>query len=280
MSIIGVVLLLVPVIGLAYVKGIYITQSTLENTSKIKHIVKQAKKTEINTFVVDIKHPSTKYERNIRYIQNHGLKYVARVVVFPGGGNVYEVKNKAYWQRRWQLAKYAIDQGASTIQLDYIRYHTKRTPSPRNIEHIKRVINYFHQKLAGTGVKLQIDVFGFTTKRPGYGIGQYPAAFANVIESVSPMVYPSHYQPYRYHSKRPYKTVYNSLQQLKQQLNDSPHVTIVPYIEIWNPRYPMTDRQQIHYFREQLKAVQNANVDGWYVWHARNNYHILFQALQ
>ena len=47
----------------AGVKGIYISQPSATNTAKMKYFIRQAKASGINTFVIDIKRPSTQYAR-------------------------------------------------------------------------------------------------------------------------------------------------------------------------------------------------------------------------
>ena len=53
--------------------------------------------------------------------------------MFPGGGTKEQIENPAIWQKKYTLAKQAVDWGANQIQLDYIRYNTKQKASPELI---------------------------------------------------------------------------------------------------------------------------------------------------
>ena len=113
-------------------KGIYITQHSLENTQRIKSLIKQSKAVGINTFVIDLYQKRRQYDRNIKLVLNSNIKYVTRIVVFPGGGNHKQVTSLAIRKKILALIKHAIKLGASQIQLDYIRYNVKTPSSKQN----------------------------------------------------------------------------------------------------------------------------------------------------
>ncbi|HEX4045076.1 MAG TPA: hypothetical protein VHZ76_05355, partial [Gammaproteobacteria bacterium] len=100
------------------IKGIYITQSSLENTKLINYLIENAKAAGIDTFVVDLEIPSKRYRENIALLKENNIKYVARIVMFPDGGTRAQVKDPERWQRKYALVKQAVDWGASEIQLD------------------------------------------------------------------------------------------------------------------------------------------------------------------
>ncbi len=273
--------ILIPVTScFAFEKGIYLTQNTVENNVKINYFIKNAKKSGINAFVMDVKRQSSKYEAQVKRVKDNGIRFVARIVVFPGGGSIGQVRNKNAWQKPLKLAKYAVKLGADAIQLDYIRYKTSRAPSRQNVTDIYNVIQHFKANLPHTEIDLQIDVFGITASKPSYRIGQIPAAFTDLVDVICPMVYPSHYEPYRYHSQRPYKTIKKSLDDLKKQIAHAHNVKIIPFIEVTNYRYPMSKTKLAWYINEEIRAVIDSDVEGFYVWNANNRYSILFQVLQ
>ena len=264
----------------AYVKGIYITSSTASHTKRMHYLIKRAKAVGINTFVVDMYKPNKRYRKNIASVRRAGIRYVARIVIFPYGGTHSQVKSRALWEKRWRRAQYAIALGAKEIQLDYIRYKKTTRSSAQNAKNIYAVINFFRKKLRGTGVKLQIDIFGVAAHRPARTIGQDVRLFAPLLDSINPMVYPSHYEPYRHHAVRPYNTVFNSVKALRTQLHGYPHVKVYAYVELYNYRYPMNRATKIKYILAQLHAAKNAGANGWYAWSATNKYGLLFNILQ
>ncbi|MCH9644571.1 MAG: putative glycoside hydrolase [Gammaproteobacteria bacterium] len=264
----------------AQVRGIYLTQSTAENSRKMNYLIKQSKEVGISTFVIDMSRFNSRYNRNIAKVKQSGIRYVARIVVFPHGGTHAQVTNRAIWEKRWRLAQRAIHLGASAIQLDYIRYNINTRSSKQNAQNIYKVIEFFKHKMKGTGVKLQIDIFGVAAHQPSRTIGQNVPLFANLVDTINPMVYPSHYEPFRYHAQRPYRTVLDSVSALKRQLRHHPNVNVFSYIELYNYRYPMSRENKIQYIRAQIAASRDAGANGWYAWSANNKYGLLFYVLR
>lgn len=262
----------------AFEKGIYINQATMENPAYLNYLIQRAKASHINTFVIDLHRLTPGYEKNIQLVLNNNIKYVARIVVFPEGGTHDQIISPAHWEKRFQLARQAVSLGAKEIQLDYIRYNTKRFASSENSRNIHRVISWFKDKTAALGVPLQVDVFGITSFGEEYHIGQNVALFADSADTLCPMNYPSHFEPFRQHSAAPYNTVYDALTSMQDQF-DAKKPKIISYIETYNYRYPLSPEQRLHYIRSEIKAVNDAGVDGWYAWSANNEYDYLFDAL-
>lgn len=285
LRLLGSLFLLLPlVLGLAHAspqsKGIYINQATLENTPYLSYLIQESKAVGINTFVIDLQKVTKNYSKNVQLVKDNGIKYVARVVIFPDGGKTAQIKSTHYWEERFKLIETAIGFGADEIQLDYIRYSTRQPSSQQNAKDIKEVIKWFKQKTAVYQVPLQIDVFGEVSFKESPHIGQDIKLFADTIDVACPMVYPSHYSPYEKYSKQPYQTVLTSLQALKKQFNNDLPFKLRPYIEASNYRYKMSSSQKAVYVLSQIRAVEDANAEGWYVWSARNAYNHLFHALR
>lgn len=263
----------------AWEKGIYITQSTMES-QRIKSLVAQAKEVGITTFVVDYNYPNTRYKKNIQLLKDNDIKYVARIVVFPDGGTEEQVRSQKYWEKKFKLVEDAIALDAKEIQLDYIRYKASRKMSPQNAEDINNVIKWFKAKIAEKNIPMQIDVFGVSSFGESKAIGQSPKLFANTVNTLCPMVYPSHYYPVDTHSAKPYETIFTSLKALKAQFGGNLPIKVVPYIEVHNYKYKYTGQKKINYIHQQIKAVEDSGVHGWYAWSANNKYQALFQAMK
>lgn len=273
-------LMILPFTGQAFVKGIYVTQPTLESTRTIKYLIAQAKAVGISTFVIDYWGMNRLTRQNIALVKQNGLRYVARITMFPYGAEPAQVKSEVYLQKRYRQIMEAVALGADEIQLDYIRYKPTQRPSPQNAIDINRIITHVYNMLKDKGVRLQADVFGVSSFKEALYIGQYPALFAQSLDAICPMVYPSHYEPFRYHAVRPYQTVYESLVALREQLRNAPHIKIYAYIELHNYRYPLSRDARVQYILDQMRAVHDAGADGYYVWSATNKYNILFSILR
>lgn len=264
-----------------WMKGIYITQSTMENPAKINYLIRQAKASGINTFVVDVTRSNSSYKRNIANVINNGIYYVARIVVFPDGGTADQVKSETYWQQKYRLVNLALQYGAKEIQLDYIRYKPNQPRSAQNVKDIYQVIKWFKAKLHEQNIPLQVDVFGVAALGKSMYIGQDVTLFAYAVDAICPMLYPSHYEPYQKYATMPYFTVKNFLRKMQIQFGGNVAVDVYAWIELSNYRYPMSRDQTLEYINEQIRAVEDTEyADGWYAWSPNNHYDNLFTVLQ
>ena len=98
-----------------WARGIYLTQSSLNNTKKLKYFIAKSKLVGINTFVIDYQYRNKRYKPNIRLVKRNGIKYVARIVVFPNGGSRKQVHSRAFWEKKLRLVKGALAAGAEVI---------------------------------------------------------------------------------------------------------------------------------------------------------------------
>lgn len=267
-------------VGFGWVKGIYLTQSTLENGGKLRFLIDESKSVGVNTFVIDVARESKAFEKNIKLVTASDLTFVARIVVFPKGGTYEQVDDDQFWQKRMGLVNYALDHGAKVIQLDYIRYNTAVKPSEKNAEEIAEVIAWFKERVNKRGAKLQIDVFGETSYKPSLRIGQDVKKFAQHVDSMAPMLYPSHWEPQPHHSKNPYDAVYKSLRALDGQFGVDTPFPVIAYIETSNYRYNIQGQERLDYIYDQLRAVDDGGAQGWYAWSANNYYQSLFRVLR
>jgi hypothetical protein len=266
----------------ALVKGIYISQETAENTKEFTYLIENAKKSGINTFVVDLELPSKRVQNNVALLKANNINYVARIIMFPNGGTPEQILSEAYWEKKYRLINYAISYGATQIQLDYIRYSSKQPPSPKHAQDIYKIIQFYKERLAKQNIPLQIDVFGISSFGESPRIGQNVKLFSNSIDALCPMVYPSHYEPFREHAVTPYKTVHDSLIAIKSQFKEEKAMPfkLYPYIELSNYRYPLSQEKKWDYIYAQIQAVETAGADGWYAWSPNNYYDNLFHVLQ
>jgi hypothetical protein len=262
------------------IRGLYVSDETMYRSAKLKDIVSQAKAVGINLFVVDLYRTSPLYEKNLQVIKDSGTNFIVRVVVFPGGALGDQVRNSGSWAKKLDLVDTAHRLGAQQVQLDYIRYSSKQAPSKQNAEDILTVIKAFKERTNAFGLPLQIAVFGISSFKPVETIGQNLPLFASSVDVMCPMLYPSHFEPYVPHSQQPYKTVFDSLGALKNQFNNQPQFKILPYIETFNYRYPLSPEQRRKYIAAQIQAALHQGSEGFIAWSANNIYHHLFAVLQ
>jgi hypothetical protein len=267
----------------AWDKGIYLTQYMIEKPDKLNYFIKEAKESGINTFVVDHDYYSSHFAPAVAKIKEAGIKCVVRIVVFSNGGNVEQIKSKEHWEKILKLAKDAIKAKVDVIQLDYIRYSSKQPANPQHAKDVYQVIRWFKERINADNVPMEIDIFGEVSYYPSMHIGQDIKLFADSVDGVNPMVYPSHFWPYQKYSAEPYKTINNSLNALTSQFDHKTPFKVHAFIEAANYHYlrKTSNSEKQKYLLQEIRAVEDAkNVSGWYVWSANNVYDNLFKVLK
>lgn len=260
--------------------------------------VRQAQKT--GTFVNAI--PGV--EKYIAGLKEKGIYTIARIVVFrdallprkqpalgvktPEGALWQDHKGKTWldptnrdaWDYNIAIAERALELGFDEIQFDYIRFpsdgNTKTcrysvrltTTSANNA--LVGFLKTAHERLKPRGANISIDVFGLTTTvEHDMGIGQRIVDMAQWVDYVSPMVYPSHYNPGEYGianpNAAPYQTVFRSMEGAVRRLGAE---KVRPYLQdfSWGVRYSAKE------VRDQIQATYDTNVGEWLLWNAANNY--------
>jgi hypothetical protein len=141
------------------------------------------------------------------------------------------------------------------------------------------VIQAFKDRAREVQMPLQIAVFGITSFKPVNTIGQNLPLFSTAVDTICPMVYPSHYEPFVPHSQQPYKTIADSLAALKQQFDNKMTFRLLPYIETFNYRYPLGTEQRKKYIAAEIQATIDQGAQGFIAWSANNLYSHLFAVL-
>ncbi len=175
------------------------------------------------------KPPIRSYERAVRFAHDRGIRVIARVSCFndalmakahPGmairgvSGHPYrngwlDPQNERAQGYVIDLVREALANGVDEIELDYVRFpvlgmknidfglDTKANPNAK-VEVITRFVERVHTITRAHGVPLSLDVFGviaFGKDADMQNLGQDPSALAKHAEFLSPMVYPSHFDP-------------------------------------------------------------------------------------
>jgi hypothetical protein len=231
-----------------------------------------------------------------------GLYLIGRVVVFedprlsaarPGmavktpGGSVWRNDAGLGWtnpydERVWDynlaVAEAAARAGFDEIMFDYVRFPTdgsaRAVYSPRAAEPKYRTIARFVEaatkRLKPLGVRVSAAVFGLSATRD-LGIGQRPGLLAKYLDTIYPMVYPSHYGSGEYNiadpSAEPGRTVSFSLLDFRKKL-EGRSARVVPWLQDFSlgRAYTLADVQQ------QISAARRARTAGFMLWNAEGVY--------
>jgi hypothetical protein len=190
---------------------------------------------------------------------------------------------KEIWEYAIDIASRAAAAGFEEIQFDYIRFpsdgktrqcrysradHTPATASAA----LREFLTVAGARLKPLGVKLSIDTFGLTTSVDnGMGIGQTLDQMADLVDYVSPMMYPSHYAHGEYGLRNPnhapYETIHHGTKDALERLGARPGA-LRPFLQ----DFSMGVRYTPAHVRAQILAVEELGVRGWILWNAQNHY--------
>jgi len=207
-----------------------------------------------------------------RWLNNSGL----------GWTNPYD---KRVWKYNVDVAVQAAKLGFDEIQFDYVRF-----PSDGDLSLIRypgahtqpmgwtipMFLRYARSRLKPLGVRLSVDVFGLSATRD-LGIAQFPSRIAPYVDTIYPMVYPSHYVSGEYNiidpDSRPGTTVAYSLRDFRSKLAGR-KTMLVPWLQDFSLRrtYTLADVQ------DQIQAARLEHVKGFMLWNAGGVYTV--KALQ
>jgi len=239
----------------------------------------------------------------IQRLHNKGIYTIARIAVFKDsllaqarGDLAMQIYNKntgeinrssswldpvnhEVWEYNLKLAIDAVAMGFDEIQFDYIRYPALANSPievvvPEN-KTMSIVINEFAQysknSLSKHNVPLSIDVYGLTTTaKNDLGIGQDFAELTDIIDIISPMVYPSHYAEGSYGiaipELEPGRIINRSLSDAKEKVKDQ--VIIRPWLQDFSLRYKYTSQEII----DQINAAENLGINEWLLWNPSSRY--------
>jgi hypothetical protein len=190
---------------------------------------------------------------------------------------------KEIWEYAIEIASRAAAAGFDEIQFDYIRFpsdgktrqcrYSRKDHSPATASaNLREFLTLAGARLKPLGVKLSIDTFGLTTSVDnGMGIGQTLDQMADLVDFVSPMMYPSHYAHGEYGLKNPnrapYETIHHGIKDALERLKDRP-ASLRPYLQ----DFSMGVRYTPAHVRAQILAAEEQGVRGWILWNAQNHY--------
>jgi len=264
-----------------FYKGIYLNVASGRSMEKLKHFVKHAHKSGVNTFVLDVQSSRLKKNilpaENIKYLMDNGIHPIARVVIFPDGLKRWPI-SKEYIEDKLTIAESACKAGFREIQFDYIRFNdsnrNRHLKYNERYAFIEGFVKKARARLKKYDVKFAADVFGRIPLNKNDIIGQKMESLDKVMDVICPMAYPSHYTWSKKLQKDPYHTVYITSKRARERTKNA---EIVTYIQAFKMRlYGMNYGK---YVIEQVKAVHAAKIRGYLLWNARQDYKVPFAVL-
>jgi hypothetical protein len=191
--------------------------------------------------------------------------------------------SKMAWDYNVDLAVEAARAGFDEIQFDYVRF-----PDTPNLHYsmpnteatrVWAISSFFaeaRKKLIPYNVFLAADIFGYAAwNTDDTHIGQKLENLAEVLDYMSPMLYPSGFQfgipGYLNPIRHPGEIVYHTLEKAKKRTG-LPAMRFRPWLQAF-PDYAF-DKMPFRgaQIRAQIDAADSFGSDGWMLWNPHNKY--------
>lgn len=320
------------------VRGIYLTLYSASN-NRINELIDMAKRTNINTFVIDVKDDkgnmlfktkaaekfSPEANKNapvkdiaalMKKLKDNNIYTIARIVSFKDPSYtrqhtdraiIYKDSGKPFtnsdgliwasahdrdlWEYNIEVSKEAAEVGFNEIQFDYVRFPAsnggkldkqldyRNTTGESKPATIQNYLKYAREQLAPKQVYISADVYGLVgSVADDMALGQYWEAISNVVDYISPMMYPSHYANGTYGlsvpDAFPYDTVYRGTKDsVARNKNIKTPATIRPWIQDftakWVKGYIKYGPKQVE---DQIRGLEENGVTEYLLWNAGNKY--------
>ncbi len=260
--------------------------------------------------------PIKDIEAFMKKLKDNGIYAIARIVTFKDPiyteryperaildkrtGEAHKQQDglrwaSAYDRQLWEydvaVAKEAARVGFNEIQFDYVRLPDsgggkldehldyRNTGNESKPQIIQDFLKYAYKELSPEGVYVSADIYGLVgSVTDDMGLGQYWEAISNVVDYVSPMMYPSHYANHTYQlpvpDAYPYETIYNSARDsaVRNKNIETPAI-IRPWIQdftaSWVKGHIKYGEKEV---RAQIKALEDNGIDEFMLWNPNNRY--------
>ena len=318
-------------------KSLYINREAMED---IEDYIELAKRTAVNTFVIDIRDAHIvsyksdimkessissydaatftmdEFKAQLDKVKEAGIYMVGRITVFKdknymidhpeyaildltddgkpfmyGGSYWPSPFVREVWEYNVELAKEAVTKlGFNEIEFDYVRFpeqidyyadklnalDLQNKYDETRSQAIQRFLMYAVDELHSVGAYVSADVFGETSNNYVTAYGQYWPAISSVVDVISPMPYPDHFNTHAYNIEEvvwevPYKLMLAWGKDAKDMqditLNKARVRTFIQgYNSISRP-YVVYDNEKL---LDQINGLSDAGIldNGYIVWNA------------
>jgi hypothetical protein len=182
-----------------------------------------------------------------------------------------------------EIAVEAAQAGFDEIQFDYVRFPDNKNvvlSEPNNedvrVDTIAAFLTEARKRLAPFNVFLSADIFGYVCwNQNDTGIGQKLERIGQIVDYISPMLYPSTFQfgipGDRNPVENPLDIIRLTLARAHERTGLNP-VHFRPWLQAF--RDYAFDRRKFgaDQIRDQIQAAENFGSDGWMLWNPRNVY--------
>jgi hypothetical protein len=263
-----------------FYRGIYVNNGVARSQKRYEELFARCRKYRINTLVADVqpRFPTVDF---IRQAREAGFYLVARVVVFEGGLSEPKLPIE-HLNRILDTAEQAARQGFMEVQLDYIRFADRNKIGNLSYKEryhkIASVLKMATDRLRPHGVRVGADIFGRIPFNQNDPIGQRIEVFASHLDTLYPMLYPSHFYGDPLYMRDPYAAVLHGQRKSLQRVDE--HTRVIAYIQAFQMKVGKSGLSYQEYIRKQIQASVDSGGAGFISWNARNQYAAFFRALE
>jgi hypothetical protein len=203
------------------------------------------------------------------------------------------------WDYNVNIAIEAAKLGFQEIQFDYVRFpegferrdgeltfsegkyaKSNQDNVQKRVTAVTDFVSYAKEKLEPYGVKVSVDIFGYTATLPeAPGIGQNFSKISEHVDVISSMIYPSHWTSYFGISKpdlEPYRLITEyaklesqKLEQLKYKPISRPWIQDFTAAYLGKGNYQQYGKEEVE---AQIKALNEQGINEFLLWNAGNTY--------
>ncbi len=227
---------------------------------------------------------------------NYGKDNPKDVIVYKssqalfGGQHWLSPYCRDVWEYNVKLAiESATEFGFNEIQFDYVRFpdrtgsvesllNFKNTYGESKAQAVQNFLMYARDELHKIGVYISADVFGESAGNFVTGYGQYWPAISNVVDVISGMAYPDHFNMHSYGISSPVWTVPEQLMTEwgKEVVKAQATISTPAIVRTWIQGHDTIKAPYIVYndqkIKEQIEGLYNNNLTGgWMVWLGSSN---------
>ena len=256
------------------------------------------------------------YKSYIKKLKDNGFYVIGRITTFKdsyfvtdhpevaianSGGSPFmhngsywpSVYNRSVWEFNIELAKEAVrEMGFNEIQFDYVRFpdrtynlekngymNMKNTYNESKAEALQAFLMYATDELHKLEVYVSADVFGECAYTYVAGYGQYWPAISNVVDVISAMPYPDHFNKYDFGLNQIVWTVPYDLLKIwggeyaaKRQKEIPTPAKVRTWLQTYNAirePYIVYDANKVS---DQIRALYESGLnDGYMTWHSASS---------
>lgn len=256
------------------------------------------------------------YKNAIKKLKDNGFYVIGRITTFKDSYYVEDHKevaisdingnpfrhngsywpsafNRSVWEFNVELAKEAVkEMGFNEIQFDYVRFpdrtynleksgqmNMKNTFGESKAEAIQAFLMYATDELHKLEVYVSADVFGESAYEYVAAYGQYWPAISNVVDVISAMPYPDHFNKYDFGLNQiswavPYDLlkIWGSNYAAKRQTEIPTPAKVRTWIQTYNAihePYIIYDATKVS---DQIRALYDSGLDhGYMTWHSASS---------